>query len=107
MAAAQGPDGYLNTYFTFERESERWTNLRDMHELYCAGHLIQAAVAHHRATGKTDMLRVACSVAGHICTVCRPAFFVDVRGRGTVVRGLGGWVVGWLGSWVVGGCNRE
>src|SRR5256885_10923992 len=41
----------VNTYFTFERAAERWTNLRVMHELYCAGHLIQAAVAYHRATG--------------------------------------------------------
>jgi DUF1680 family protein len=46
IADAQQPDGYLNTYFTFERQEERWTNLKDRHELYCAGHLIQAAVAH-------------------------------------------------------------
>src|SRR3954453_18016282 len=36
IADAQRPDGYLNTYFTFEREGERWSNLRDLHELYCA-----------------------------------------------------------------------
>ena len=46
----QQPDGYLNTYFMFDRERERFTNLKDMHEIYCAGHLFQAAVAHHRAT---------------------------------------------------------
>ena len=51
IADAQQPDGYLNTYYMFDRAAERWSNLRDMHELYCAGHLIQAAVAHHRATG--------------------------------------------------------
>jgi len=72
VEGAQGPDGYLDTYFTFEREAERWTNLRDLHELYCAGHLIQAAVAHHRATAKTSLLRVACSVADHICSVFGP-----------------------------------
>jgi DUF1680 family protein len=42
---AQRPDGYLNTYFTFERATERWTGF-DLHEMYCAGHLFQAAVAH-------------------------------------------------------------
>lgn len=63
VAAAQQPDGYLNTYFMFEREKERFTNLRDMHEIYCAGHLFQAAVAHFRATGKKTLLTVACKLA--------------------------------------------
>src|ERR1700710_1912595 len=39
IADAQQPDGYLNTYYMFEREQERFTNLKDMHEIYCAGHL--------------------------------------------------------------------
>ncbi len=65
---AQGADGYLDTYFTFEREGERWTNLRDLHELYCAGHLFQAAVAHYRATGTTRLLDVARRLADLICT---------------------------------------
>jgi len=63
IAAAQEEDGYLDTYFTFERKPERFTNLRDLHEIYCAGHLIQAAVAHHRATGKTTLLEVATRLA--------------------------------------------
>jgi len=67
IAAAQQPDGYLNTYFTHERAAERWTNLRDMHELYCAGHLIQAAVAHHRATGDDRLLHIVRRLADHIC----------------------------------------
>ncbi len=66
IAAAQEPDGYLNTYFTFERSAERWTNLKDMHELYCAGHLIQVAIAHHRATGSERLLQVARRLADHI-----------------------------------------
>jgi len=66
IAAAQGTDGYLNTYFTFERVPERWTNLAVMHELYCAGHLIQAAVAHHRATGSRALLDVAIRFTEHI-----------------------------------------
>ncbi len=69
IAAAQQPDGYLNTYFMFDRAAERWTNLRDMHELYCAGHLIQAAVAYTRASGRDSLLKVARRLADHICTV--------------------------------------
>lgn len=75
VAAAQQPDGYLNTYFALERAGGRWSNLRDMHELYCAGHLIQAAVAHHRATGNGRLLQVARRLADHIGTTFaqRPA----------------------------------
>jgi DUF1680 family protein len=72
IADAQQPDGYLNTYFMFARETERWTNLRDLHELYCAGHLIQAAVAHHRATGRVRLLEVACRLADHIDSIFGP-----------------------------------
>ncbi|HUN05928.1 MAG TPA: glycoside hydrolase family 127 protein [Aggregatilineales bacterium] len=66
IAAAQQPDGYLNSYFMGEREKRRWTNF-DYHEMYCAGHLIQAAVAHHRTTGKRNLLDVAIKFADHIC----------------------------------------
>jgi len=59
IADAQQPDGYLNSYFIGERAHERWTNLKDKHELYCAGHLFQAAVAHHRATGSEQLLNIA------------------------------------------------
>lgn len=72
VAAAQAPDGYLNTYFTFERAAQRWTDLDVMHELYCAGHLIQAAVAHHRATGTHSLLDVAIRLADHICATFGP-----------------------------------
>jgi uncharacterized protein len=69
---AQQPDGYLNTYFALERESERWTDLTHKHEMYCAGHLIQAAVAHHRATGSERLLHVARRFADHICDIFGP-----------------------------------
>ncbi|MBS1251140.1 MAG: Non-reducing end beta-L-arabinofuranosidase [Anaerolineales bacterium] len=72
ITAAQQPDGYLNTHFMLDRAGERWTNLRDMHELYCAGHLIQAAVAHHRATGSDRLLGVARRLADHICDIFGP-----------------------------------
>src|SRR5918994_5776791 len=63
---AQQPDGYLNTYFVSEKAPERWTDLTHKHELYCAGHLFQAAVAHHRATGSERLLNVARRFADHI-----------------------------------------
>ena len=69
---AQGPDGYLNTYFALERAHERWTNLRDLHELYCAGHLIQASIAHRRATGDERLLTVAIRFADLICETFGP-----------------------------------
>lgn len=69
---AQQPDGYLNTYFMFDKAAERWSNLRDLHELYCAGHLFQAAVAHRRATGSNRLLNVACRYADYICSVFGP-----------------------------------
>ena len=56
ILSAQGEDGYLNPHFTVVSPQERWTNLRDKHELYCAGHLIEAAIAHHRATGDQRFL---------------------------------------------------
>lgn len=66
LAATQEPDGYLNTYYQVRGLEGRWTNLRDHHELYCAGHLIEAAVAHHGATGKTNLLAVAQRFAEHL-----------------------------------------
>ncbi len=57
ILSAQGEDGYLNPHFTVVEPDKRWTNLRDQHELYCAGHLIEAALAHHRATGEARFLR--------------------------------------------------
>lgn len=69
---AQDEDGYLDTYFTFEREKDRWSNLKDLHELYCAGHLIQAGIAHYRATGKRNLLDIAIRFADHIDSVFGP-----------------------------------
>ena len=88
IAAAQDPDGYLNTYFTFERKSERFTNLKDMHEIYCAGHLFQAAVAHYRATGKRTLLEVACRLADHLDEVFGPGKRVGACGHEEAEMGL-------------------
>lgn len=58
LAAAQCEDGYLNTYITIEHPDRRWANLTEGHELYGAGHLIEAAVAYYQATGKRALLDV-------------------------------------------------
>jgi DUF1680 family protein len=63
IAAAQKPDGYLYTFHELNGMDRRFSNLKDQHELYCAGHLIEAAVAHHAATGKTKLLNVAIKLA--------------------------------------------
>ena len=69
VAAAQRPDGYLNSFYTLTAPDKRWSNLRDMHELYCAGHLIEAAVAHFEATGSRTLLDAACRYADLIGSV--------------------------------------
>ena len=63
---AQCPDGYINTYFTIKEPTKRWVNLVHGHELYCAGHLIEAAAAYYDATGKTAFLDIAVRFADYI-----------------------------------------
>lgn len=65
IAAAQQPDGYLNTYFTLSGLENRWIDM-EKHEDYCAGHLIEAAVAYYNTTGKRKFLDVAIRLADHI-----------------------------------------
>ncbi len=72
IAAAQQPDGYLDTYYILGNLNARWSELPRTHELYCAGHLFQAAVAHFRATGKTTLLDVARRFADCICDTFGP-----------------------------------
>jgi len=66
LGRAQQPDGYLNTYFTVAKPGRKWTNLRDDHELYCAGHLIEAAVAYYEATGKRKVIDIMSRYADHM-----------------------------------------
>lgn len=63
VCSAQQPDGYLDTFYIINDISKRFTNLRDHHELYCLGHLIEGAVAYYRATGKRKLLDAACRYA--------------------------------------------
>lgn len=66
ISEAQDSDGYLNTYFTLSDKDKRWTNLLEAHELYCAGHMIEAACAYFEATGKTKFLDVMTKNVEHI-----------------------------------------
>ncbi len=71
LAAAQaapsaGEDGYLNSYWQVVRPDDRWADLDHGHELYCAGHLIEAAIAFHRATGGARLLGIARRFADYI-----------------------------------------
>ncbi|MFJ2237757.1 glycoside hydrolase family 127 protein [Streptomyces sp. NPDC087859] len=77
LAAAQDTDGYLQTYYQVARPNRRWQELGWGHELYCAGHLLQAAVAHHRATGRRELLDIAERFAAHIDSVLGPGGQID------------------------------
>ena len=63
---AQQEDGYFNTYFTLKEPTHRFENLQEGHELYCAGHMMEAAVAYYQATGKDHLLKVMIRMADHI-----------------------------------------
>ena len=66
IEAAQDADGYLDTYFTIKDREKRWQNLTEGHELYCSGHMMEAAVAYYEATGKRKLLDVMLRNAEHI-----------------------------------------
>ena len=59
----------MNTYYTVKEPENRWSNLSECHELYCAGHLIEAGVAYYQGTGKRKLLDVVCKFADYIDTV--------------------------------------
>jgi len=77
IVAAQQPDGYLNTYFTLVEPGNRW-NDDTKHETYCAGHLIEAAIAYHEATGRRVLLDAAIRLANHMYDVFGPGKQTDV-----------------------------
>ena len=66
IARAQQADGYLNTYFTVREPQNRFANLLECHELYCAGHMIEAGVALYEAAGKRELLDICIRLADHI-----------------------------------------
>ncbi|WP_322175872.1 glycoside hydrolase family 127 protein [Acutalibacter caecimuris] len=66
LCAAQHDSGYLDTYYILNGMDGAFTNLKDHHELYCLGHLAEAAVAYYEATGKDKLLGAACRFAGYV-----------------------------------------
>ena len=71
FAAAQQPDGYINTFYTLTGLEGRWDNM-SKHEMYCAGHMTEAAVAYYYATGKRKFLDVSIRMADHMMSVFGP-----------------------------------
>ena len=72
MARIQGADGYLNTHYLLVEPKKRWTNICGCHELYCAGHMMEAAVAYHEATGKRKFLDIMSRYTDYIRKVFGP-----------------------------------
>jgi len=80
IVAAQQPDGYLFTYWIIRDLSKRWTDMRK-HELYCAGHMFEAAVAYYQVTGKRRLLDAAIRFADHIDSVFGPNKRLETSGH--------------------------
>jgi DUF1680 family protein len=81
VAAAQEPDGYLNTNFGRQGQAPRYSDLEWGHELYCYGHLIQAGVARARTRGDDLLVTVARRAADHVCATFGPAGIPSVCGH--------------------------
>ncbi len=71
IGKAQLDDGYINTYYTLKDLDQRWTSM-DMHEMYCAGHMIEAAVAYYRATGKDRFVKICERFVDHMMSTFGP-----------------------------------
>lgn len=85
---AQDKDGYLDTYFALDKKSDRWKNLRDNHELYCGGHMIQAALAFQRSLGNGELLEVAERLADHVINTFGPQKKEGVPGHPEIEMAL-------------------
>jgi DUF1680 family protein len=88
VAAAQGDDGYVNSHYQVAEPGRRWTDFAQGHELYCAGHLFQAAVAHRRATGEERLLRIAVRFAEYLDATFGPGKRVATPGHPEIEMGL-------------------
>ena len=89
IGRAQRPDGYLNTYFTIKEPHAEFTNLREGHELYTAGHMMEAACAYYESTGKDKFLNICRKLADHICrTFHEERYLTAVPGHQEIELGL-------------------
>lgn len=86
---AQRPDGYLNTYVQITRgDRDRYADLTFGHELFCGGHLIQAGIAQVRATGRRELLEVACRYADHLVATFGPGRLESTDGHPEIEMAL-------------------
>ena len=69
IRAAQHADGYINSYYTVRGLENRWTNLRDMHEMYCLGHLFECCVAYEELTSSGRLLEPVMKAVRHVHSV--------------------------------------
>jgi DUF1680 family protein len=81
VLAAQEPSGYLNTYYQDDRKALRFTEMHRGHELYCLGHLLQAAIAYYRATGDRRLLDGAIRYADYVVANFGPTLKPAVSGH--------------------------
>ena len=88
IGKAQQEDGYLNTYFTIKEPEHRWQNLQECHELYCAGHMMEAAVAYYEATGKEKLLHIMERMADHMDDKFTNELYHGIPGHQEVEIGL-------------------
>lgn len=89
VGRAQQPDGYLDTYFILEAPESKWRNLQQGHELYTAGHMMEAAAAYYQVTGKDRLLNIMRRFADLICdTFHQPEFEQAIPGHEEVEIGL-------------------
>lgn len=77
VGRAQQENGYLNTYFSTLHPGQQYCNLKEGHELYTAGHFIEAAVAYYEATGKDAFVHIMRRCADHICQVFHTEEYAD------------------------------
>lgn len=87
IAKAQQEDGYLDTYFTIKEPEHRWQNLLEGHELYCMGHMMEAACGYYEVTGKEKLLHVAEKMADHISAVFNEEHY-GIPGHEEIETGL-------------------
>jgi uncharacterized protein len=88
VAAAQQPNGYLNSYYQVAEPERKWSDLDFGHELYCAGHLIQAAIAFKRAVGDERLLEITCRLVDHIETIFGPGKTEEACGHPEIEMAL-------------------
>jgi len=90
MAGAQWEDGYLYTFYSVPQKQpeNRWINEKDMHEQYCMGHMLEAAVAHYQVTGNKAFLNVATKCADYLCQTFGPGRRTDPPGHQEIEIGL-------------------